>query len=348
MSISLETTQNISFNAPIQGRYALHVSIGINKGCHATIQIDDIAFREIPECKYKQRFTIPASWNGNILNGQTQTNIFVLDLLKGNHNLKLITKGQLDSFAWQVVKLDNPYQMAFDLNMQANDLERQPLVNFITINLPLMQIIASATVKWHYRTPLRGDGDDIKVKIDGKIATNDPQIDWLWQANNEFKNLNLIETKYLCPAFESPDIHYVEFIADRSPILRNVSLNVKPVFKGDYWCQPELRQVKNESGQTIFKPLLGVYHPNDNPERINNQNVTLFFRDKELPVGPHLSVPQWKTMFDFEIINDVDDQKHWYYYGIDSSWKVFNEWLESMKLNIFDWMNASNWKLLNK
>ena len=344
--ITAIAAQRIKFTAHRTGRHVIRVDASLDTSAQMCISIDDYIFREVPPEKYVQRFNIPASWNGNKLKGKTQTNFYILDLEVGEHELKLTTKGEIKNFSWSLEAIEDSSRIKFNLSMQADYVNVQPFVNFIVVNMPLLRVGGEVETIWRQVSPNRGDGDDIRLIIDGnEYNDNELQIDnnehkWMWRATPEIKIMSKTEDKEVCPNLPS-GIHYVEFIADLAPILHWVTIDVENNNKSDYLCKTLVKKRSNGQG----KEVLGIYIPSGNPTDVNNENVELYFKDELLPTGDHHSVWFWETMFDLFYEHGVENELNdrWFYYGIDSSW------IASHKNSIHDdWRVGSNWRVIKK
>ena len=92
-----------------------------------------------------------------------------------------------------------------------------------------------------------------------------------------------------------------------------------------------------------FELMLGVYLESGDPGEINNENVSLYYKNKELTTGDHQVAKLNEAVFDLDpqsvLIHTPDDDK-WFYYGIDTSWATIAT--NQYDLDIID---SSNWKL---
>ena len=101
---------------------------------------------------------------------------------------------------------------------------------------------------------------------------------------------------------------------------------------------------------------MGVFIQNNNSNAISNENVELYYTGKSLPIGTNehdFGLPDLlekiadgvvsgiETKFDFN--SALIQDGHWFYYGIDSSWKYYQEHLGDT--GIFDF---ANWKLMRR
>ena len=278
--ISTIAVQRIKFIAHRTGRHVIRVDASLDTGAQMCISIDNYIFREVPPEKYIQRFNIPASWNGNKLKGKTQTNFYILDLEVGEHELMLTTKGEIKNFKWSLEEIEASSCLKFNLEKQADNLERQPFVNFILVNLPLARITGEATISWRRGMGhVRGDGDDIKLLVDGKVYTDNESNNWIWAAKQNVWEVEKRFKKSVCPTLDE-GVHYIEFVADRSPTLNQVTIETQPFYDGDFWLNPCIKLYGDH-----YKAFLGVFIQNNNSNAISNENVELYYKGKSLPIG---------------------------------------------------------------
>lgn len=191
------------------------------------VEINGLKFREIPPEKNKQLFNIPASFNGSKLKGLKKTVVFLTVLTKGNHIVSLIPKNSAYIEEIKIQRLDGKEEITLDLNEQAEDGNRRPWFTFVLIDLPLKIFSADVTVKWRWR-----DSDDVKLIIDNEIKKNNLSVlhkNWLWSANIFKKLLKKERQKKTFEENLAKGIHYLEFWADRTPILHQVVVNLGKV-----------------------------------------------------------------------------------------------------------------------
>ena len=338
-AIKIET-----FEIDNSGRYAIQITASIEEQADLSLQIDNIHFREIPPEKNAQQFNNPAGWNGSALKGHIQTNIYILYLTKGNHTLRFVAvHGQVLQLRYNLTKISDQLGFEFNLNIKANNVERCPLINFVIVDQPGAQVKALVSTCWHFDKPKRGDGDDIQLIIDNETYTNDDRYNWMWHATPEQEDLEKIEFKSAYPMLEN-GIHYIEFVADRSPKIHKVIIYTQPVFDGDYLCQVALKSKQAINGEDLeYKLVLGVYIPSGNPEELTNDNVKLFYKNKEVNVKLNAKSLPGETAFDFSGRWFEMPDKKWFFYGIDTSWVHF-----ASLVNDYDYMDGSNWKIIRK
>ncbi|PIR57594.1 MAG: hypothetical protein COU72_00125 [Parcubacteria group bacterium CG10_big_fil_rev_8_21_14_0_10_41_35] len=214
------------FNAPEDGLYSVSMEascksgrlLGMFGGQDLRVEIDGLKLREIPPKWRVQYFNIPPSWNGTKLKGLSKTIIFVLRLTKGEHELKFIPKKGAVIIKEPVISPLKDGKII--LNNQAQDGNRRPWITLALIGLELKMLDASVACEQREK-----DSDDIKIIIDNKIQKND-QSNW-WGKNWRWQGRQLqgkTEEARFYPNLPK-GIHYIEFWADRMPMLHHVSLS---------------------------------------------------------------------------------------------------------------------------
>lgn len=189
------------------------------------IEINGARFREIPPVKRTQLFNIPPSFNGSKLRGLKKTNVFLTVLNAGENIISLIPQETAFIEEIKVQELPLVQDLWFEVKQQAEDGDRRPWYTFVLIDLPLSSLTADITTKWRFR-----DSDDVKLIIDNKVQKNQFSLfyrNWLW-SGSIFKKLlqREAQTKTIEPNL-SQGMHYIEFWADRMPLLHKVGLNLK-------------------------------------------------------------------------------------------------------------------------
>jgi len=224
------------FSISISARCKSGEQTGIAGGEDLRVEIDDKKLREVPP-KDKPRYKdIPSAWNGAKLKGLKKTIIFILWLNKGEHNLKFIPEqGAVIEEEPKIKFIENPNKMVFNLEEQAEDGDCRPWITFALVDLPLKSLIAKVTVKGRWR-----DSDDVKLIIDNEIQKNKFSLFhryWLW-SGSIFKKFfqKETQTKTINTNLDS-GLHYIEFWADKIPVLHKVELVIPPLRGRIVLCQ---------------------------------------------------------------------------------------------------------------
>ena len=331
--------QSTNFNIKTIGLYAITINATCQKTQDLRIEIDSRSFREIPPEKYIQKFNISPTWNGVKLKGKLQVNIFILNLEEGEHNLAFINKNGAEIIDWRVEKVDSSPNIVFDLNRQAKNLNRQPFLNIILIDLPLHSISADISLNWHKTSIFRGDGDDVKLIADNEVIT-DNKSQWLWRADKKQKNETKTQKRTMVANLKS-GVHYLEFIGDKSPNVKQIRLNISEVdqtisYVGDFPVKPQKRTINGQE-----KAVLGIYK-NGNDGKVfvpSNEKYSLYFNGKEYKTGDDLKgIKSWATI-QFDLEHPHSEKDDWFYVGIDSTF---------FRLHSSDWNCDKLWGIYEK
>ncbi len=222
-----------SFSVDRFGLYAITLmarcrsakQIGQTGGEDLWVEIDGRRFREVPEFAKPQYQDIPPAWNGSRLNGLNKTVVFLLLLDPGQHELVFISdKGGMVETEPQLRFITNYNQIKFNIEQHAEDGDRRPWFTIALIDLPLKSFSADVTVNYRFR-----DSDDVKLLVDGKVKKNYLSIlrrSWLWLANILTKISKEERQKKIFEENLGRGDHYIEFWADRMPILHEVVLDL--------------------------------------------------------------------------------------------------------------------------
>ncbi len=225
-------TERFDYRFPISenGVYAISIAARCQSGEQIQkrggedlrIEIDGRALREIPAVSKPQYQDTPASWNGTLLQGAKQVVIFILYLPAGEHTITFIPQeGAAIETTPRIQLLRDIMNIEFQAEEQAEDGDRRPWFTFVFIDLPLQSFSIDASVRWRW-----GDGDDVKLIIDGEVQKNTSPLsvlhrNWLW---NSFPFQNERREKTFTPTLPK-GIHYIELWADRTPILHRAKFN---------------------------------------------------------------------------------------------------------------------------
>ena len=184
------------------------------------VEINRTKQREIPAKGRAQYFNIPPTWNGTTLKGLKKTVVFILNLNKGDHEIQLYPKnGAIITREPAIIQI-KPGQ-AIIQNIQAENGDRRPWSTIALIDLPLKILDVSATCE-----KKSGDSDDLKLIIDGRIEKNQESNwwgkNWFWQGH-QLQGYTK-ESRFYTNLEKG--VHYIEFWADRTPVLNSVHLDL--------------------------------------------------------------------------------------------------------------------------
>ncbi|MBU0978379.1 MAG: cell wall hydrolase [Patescibacteria group bacterium] len=234
-----ENTQTI-FAVNQFGLYAISITVRCRGSNDLKIEIDGRSFREVPPEKNVQTYDIPSAWNGSKLGGLKKTIVFLLKLDEGEHTISFVPRGWVTIEEWSYRFIENPSEIEFVIDQQAEDGDKRPWLTFVLVDLPLRSVTAEASVSWHLF-----DGDDVKLIIDNEVEVNPNSRfwrNWVWHAvprqifDGPRKNRKTVVKDLPL------GLHYVELWADKTPTLHQVELNL-----GGFELKPESKRVPTES-----------------------------------------------------------------------------------------------------
>ncbi|NQU82417.1 MAG: cell wall hydrolase [Parcubacteria group bacterium] len=175
----------------------------------------------------KLSFDNRAKWNGNTLKGAKQTNLFITHFEQGKHTLNLTVAQQPRLETIRVFQIQGTTISYLPKhNHPPEQGNRRQWLTIVLINLGLGTLSVKASAKkgtWY--SIFRRDDDDLKLIINKTIQKNyDKKCHKYWHwcgraLKGESKQFQ--ETLNL-----PPDTHYIEFWADRSPLIENIELEI--------------------------------------------------------------------------------------------------------------------------
>ncbi|MDA2936387.1 hypothetical protein MYX06_04185, partial [Patescibacteria group bacterium AH-259-L05] len=155
--------------------------------------------------------------------------IYFLTFLHGSeHTITLLADDPPNTAAFEGVEIYaiNDLKKKFTIrpHVQAKDINIRPWLVFVLDNLPLRSVKARITYSKRKR-----DSDDVKVRIDGKIQTEPTSrikhVYWkisgsrlTWEIPTKTKTIRFWP-------WLPQGLHYIEFDADRAPILHKIVIN---------------------------------------------------------------------------------------------------------------------------
>ncbi|MDP3015158.1 MAG: hypothetical protein Q8N28_01970 [bacterium] len=194
------------------------------------IEINGLRFREIPPKKNIQLFNIPSAFNGSESKGLKKTVVFLTVLEKGEHAISLIPRNSAFIEEIKVQELTGIQDIEFKIENQAEDGDRRPWYTFVLVDLPLSYLFAEITIERRF-----WDSDDVKIIVNGRVKKNIRGGKYkFWYLIGGLLTWTTLgkkgESKRIKIEFdESLDtgVHYLEFWADRMPVLHEVRLSLK-------------------------------------------------------------------------------------------------------------------------
>lgn len=169
----------------------------------------------------------PAAFSGGKLHNLAKTIYFLIFLKGKDHEIILETDNPPGTAKFenlQIYALNLVEKLVLEPNIQAEDGDRRPWLTFVLDNLSLKSIIPTIIYSRRKR-----DSDDVKIKIDGERQRNLLQTikHFFWRFAGSFlpwSSPTKTETQIFTVNFPEK-LHYIEFDADRMPILNNFVIN---------------------------------------------------------------------------------------------------------------------------
>lgn len=217
------------FNIQQSGLYSIIVTascksgkiMGLFGGEDLRAEIDGIKLREIPAKNKPQYKDIPPAWNGSRLKGLSKIVIFIVRIEQGDRTIKFIPyRGAIIEKELEIKLIQNSDDVDLKITEQAQDGDRRPWITLALIDLPLKRLDASVKCEKRFL-----DSDDVKLIIDGSTQKNQQsglRKNWYWQGGRLHGDTEEARFYADLPA----GVHYVEFWADRKPILHWVKMDL--------------------------------------------------------------------------------------------------------------------------
>lgn len=181
-------------------------------------------------------------WNGNELCGLEKTVIIAANLSKGKHiiDLKPDQSPYVKSLAISKVEEKDKITYIPTQNNPAQKSEGRPWLSYIILDLFITSLSITAKANKN-----RGDDDDIKLVINGKIQKNDNKRahqDWYWcgkmlkgEDKTFFKDINIKIKQYNFDLYsdETPRLAKIE-IGIKSANTKRIPTVDDPLWTGDF------------------------------------------------------------------------------------------------------------------
>ena len=196
-----------------------------------SIQDDDLAVKidrfSFPQKKDRKKlFDGEAAWNGNNLKGLKKTGLFILPLKEGSHALAFLANRQPFLESIRIFQIEeNEFSYLPQDNPPEDGNRRQWLVIVLShVGLGSIFVEAKAQPGENYPNFFHDDGD-LKIVINGIIQKNyekKSHKNWYWCGRSSKG-----ESQQLFQQLDfKPDLHYLEFYADRSPTVQSIAINL--------------------------------------------------------------------------------------------------------------------------
>lgn len=192
----------------------------------------------------------PVIFNGGKLKGLKEIILFILPLNSGKHIISLLPDQGADLESFRVFRLPNDSTFSVSINEQAEDGDRRPWVTLVLADLSFTSI--TPTIMYSQR---KRDSDDVKIIIDGQVQGNWIRTikHFLWRFAGSLLPKGSSKTETETFTVNLPQgLHYIEFWADRMPVLHNISLtgvaSDRPVTKSEETIEDKIRSKAIEFG----------------------------------------------------------------------------------------------------
>ncbi|KKU03026.1 MAG: Lytic transglycosylase2C catalytic [Candidatus Amesbacteria bacterium GW2011_GWB1_47_26] len=164
----------------------------------------------------------PAAFSGGQLHNLLKT-IYFLTFLEGKDHTIIFSTDKPDNTAvlenLEVYSLDQTDELVLEIENQAEDGDRRPWITYVLVDLSLKKFSPVFVLKRRFI-----DSDDVKVIVDGEVKRNNRSLlhkFWYFIASR-FGG----ETQKEVFAVElPPQLHYIEFWADRMPTLKSITFS---------------------------------------------------------------------------------------------------------------------------
>jgi len=194
------------------------------------IKIDEKTFPKLTDPA--RLIDSPAAFSGGTLHNLSKTVYFLVFLKGKDHRITLETdkphkSATLENFKVYTVNLNK--ELTIEVENQAEDGDRRPWITFVLDSLPLKSITPTITYSRRKR-----DSDDVKIIVDGRTQGNIlrtiKHLFWRYVGSRlPWSSPSKTETETFTVNL-SQGLHYLEFWADRMPILHKITIDfgIKP------------------------------------------------------------------------------------------------------------------------
>jgi hypothetical protein len=270
LNLEIKNNHTYNFEIPVDGIYLIKIIASAKswwqntKSFKSFFQDDDLAVKidniEFSKLNGKRGlFDGEAAWNGNNLKGLSKTNIFLVKLNKGTHNLNFLVDQSptLESITIYVIN-ENETELNYAPveNNPAQDGNRRQWMIIIPVNVVIKKLNIKAIAKNY---PNNTDDDDIKLILDGKIEPNTEDKshkNWFWCG----RTLQGQEKEFSRELNWETGLHYAELWVDRMPELKSINFGLEtPSLRKEkaivVWEQTALREDPNQNSQAIIEEI---------------------------------------------------------------------------------------------
>lgn len=223
------------FSAEEEGLYAVGVSARCRSGAQfgryggedLRVEIDGMKLREEPPTARAQFFNVPPAWNGTKLQGLAKTVIFVLRLSAGEHKLVFVPyRGAEILEEPRIKKIGDLRNFTAVKEVTAEEGDRRPWITIALLDLPIKSLAVDASARWRF-----SDSEDLGLIVDGIVKKNYASLlrrNWLWAGSLYKKVTGRERTQHVFTEDWPSGVHYIEFLADRTPTIHSATLDFGP------------------------------------------------------------------------------------------------------------------------
>lgn len=198
----------------------------------------------------------PAAFSGGTLHNLSKTVYFLTFLAGKNHQITLVTDQASNTATLEkleIYTLDTNELLNLEINQQAEDGDRRPWLTFVFDQLPFESFTPTLT---YNQRPF--DSDDVKIIFDGKVYTNPLKTlkHFFWRFAGFLLPGSTRTERETFTVRASQGLHYLEFWADRKPILVQIQLSLGKLRKiGIASYQNQLGREYNRFDQFILEAV---------------------------------------------------------------------------------------------
>lgn len=180
------------------------------------IEIDKKRF---PQLSNSERYLdSPASFSGGTLRGLKKQVLFILSLKKGKHIIYLIPDISAYLENIEIFKLPSDItEIELKVDDLAEDGDRRPWITFALVDIGCERLTVDLNLKKRFL-----DSDDVKTIVDGDIKRNTRNLlRKFWYFVTSILTGEKQKETFIVNL--SPQLHYIEFWADRMPIFNTIT-----------------------------------------------------------------------------------------------------------------------------
>lgn len=208
----------IAITARVKGKK--QISIKATDDEDLIIKIDNNVFPKLTDPT--KLIDSPAAFSGGQLHNLSKTVYFLVFLEGKDHSITLSTDNPHNTAtveSLEVYSLHPSDELVLDVENQAEDGDRRPWIAYVFVDIGLKEFSPVFDLKRRFI-----DSDDVKVIVDGEVKRNHRSLlhkFWYFIASRFGSEIQ----KEVFTVELQPKIHYIEFWADRMPILKSITFS---------------------------------------------------------------------------------------------------------------------------